>query len=497
MLRVYNTIFEHHDLQLAALAGLVCLLACYTAFSVMTRLHVRRAGYPWAIASAAVTGCGAWAAHSIALLAFAPGVPVAYDARTMVLAAAVAVAGSGIGFCIARDTEQMALGGAIVGFALSAMHYIGLAALKFQAQTHREVLYDCVAVLIGASFGAAALSRATLTPDFRGRAAAAIMLTLGIVGTYVFGMAGVTLIPDPNISIPQDSQTIVWFAIALTAVVLLIVGLGIFGVLLDQYFQEIDAQKRELENALQLADAASRSKTKFLSTMSHELRSPLNVIIGFSELLKKQPHGRRVEQLPEYVDTILSSGVHLLRLVNDILDISRFDLGQLHLNEEIVNIDECIKDCLNVNWPEAEKAGVRLIASVEKGLPRLNGDSRRIGQVLTNIISNGIRFTARGGEVQVSAFQKDGRLALRVADTGIGMPAQDIPKALERFGQLDSELNRKYDGAGLGLPLARNLMELHGGALHIESEPGVGTIVNALFPASRVVNRPALSQAAA
>jgi signal transduction histidine kinase len=487
MLRIYRIIVEYHDPRLVVLAALVSLLACYTAFSLMTRLYAQRSRYPWVIAAATVTGCGAWATHSIAVLAFIPGVPVAYDVGLTVLAGVVAVLGSGIGFYVARGTEQMALGGAIVGFAIGTMHYIAMAALMLQAEVHRDILYDQAAILIGASFGAAALSRAQLTPDLRGRAVSAALLTIGICGTHFVSMAGLTLVPDPSISIPQDTLAIVWFAIALTAVVFLIIGLGVVGALVDQHIQEIEAHKRELEGALVLADAANKSKTKFLSTMSHELRSPLNVIIGYSELLNRGTHRGREEQFREYVNSILNSGVHLLRLVNDILDISRIDAGQLNLNEEIASLEDCIESCMNEAGPEAEKAGVRISAAVASGLPRLRGDGKRVRQVLAHLLSNGIRFTPRGGEVRVSAFCRDDALAFSVADTGIGMAAHEIPKALERFGQVDTDLSRKYEGAGLGLPLAQHLMELHGGMLRIESEPGVGTVVTAIFPASRVI----------
>ncbi len=487
MLKVYGTIVQYHDARLVVLAGLVCLLACYTAFTMMARLYAHRSRYPWVIAAAVVTGCGAWATHSIALLAFQSGVPAAFDVGLTVISGLIAVVGCGLGFYVARSSERMALGGAIVGFAIGAMHYVGMAGVTFQAHVQSDILYFEVAILTGASFGAAALSRAQLTPDVRGRIMGAVLLTAGIFGTHFVGLAGLTIVPDASIVIPQDTLPIVWFAIALTAVILLIVGLGLFGNLVDQHIQEIEAAHRELGAALTLADAASKSKTKFLSTMSHELRSPLNVIIGSSDLLKKGSFGPSEEQYRDCVDGILGSGVHLLRLVNDILDISEFDAGQLRLDDEFLDVGECVESAVSLAEPEAEKAGVHLSVAIETGLPKLCGDSKRIRQILINLISNGIRFTPQGGKVRVSAFRRDDGLALSVTDTGIGMSANDIPKALERFGQLDTDLGRKDQGAGLGLPLAQHLMELHGGTLRIASEPGVGTTVAVTFPARRIV----------
>ena len=158
------------------------------------------------------------------------------------------------------------------------------------------------------------------------------------------------------------------------------------------------------------------------------------------------------------------------------------------LNEEIADLGEIAQSCVALAEPEATKAGVRISVNVEANLPMLRGDERRLRQVLINLLSNGVRFTPSGGDVRVSVFRQDDMLAVTVADTGIGMAAHEIPMALERFGQIDNELSRKYDGAGLGLPLAQHLVELHGGALRIDSQPGAGTIVIVLFPASRVVS---------
>ncbi len=487
MHRLYDTIVHHHDARFVVLAILVCLLASYTAFTMMARLYAHRARYPWVIAAAVVTGCGAWATHSILMLAYQSGVPVAYNVSMTVISGLIAVLGCGVGFYVARGTEQMALGGSIVGFAIGAMHFTGVAAVTFQAQVEWSILYFEAAVLTGASFGAAALARAQLMPDVRGRITGAVLLTAGIVGTHFVAMAGRTFVSDPSIVIPDDTLVIVWFAIALTAVVLLIVGLGIVGALIDQHLQQIEAAKAELEAALVLADAASKSKTKFLSSMSHELRSPLNIIIGSSERLKDEGITPSDKQYRELIDRILDSGVDLMRLVNALLDISEFDAGQLRLNDEFLDVGQCVDSAVRLIELEAQKAGVRLAIAVEPGLPKLCGDAKRINQILINLMSNGIRFSPLGGEVRVSAFRRDDGLSLSVADKGIGIAANDIPRALERFGQLDTDPNRQHEGAGLGLPIAQHLMELHGGTLHISSEPGAGTIVTVTFPARRIV----------
>ena len=187
------------------------------------------------------------------------------------------------------------------------------------------------------------------------------------------------------------------------------------------------------------------------------------------------------------IDRILDSGVHLMRLVNAVLDISEFDAGQLRLNDEFLDVGQCVDSAVRLIEPEAQKTGVRLAIAVEPGLPKLCGDAKRINQILINLMSNGIRFSPQGGEVRVSAFRRDDGLCLSVADKGIGIAANDIPKALERFGQLDTDPNRQHEGAGLGLPIAQHLMELHGGTLRISSEPNEGTTVTVTFPTRRIV----------
>jgi signal transduction histidine kinase len=495
MLKVYSQIVQLHDVRFVVLASLVSLLACYTAFTMMARLYAHRSRYPWVIAAAVVTGCGSWATHSILLLGFKPGVAAAYHVGLTVTSGLVAVAGCGLGFYIAQGTERLALGGTFVGLAIAALHFSGMTAVEFQAKIEWNILYFQAAVVIIASFGAAALARAQLTPDVRGRVVGAVLLTTGTSASYFVAMAGRTFVADSSIVIAEDTLALVWFAIALTAVVLLIAGLGIVGTLIDQHLQEIEARKSELEEALILADAARKSKTKFLSTMSHKLRSPLNIIIGTAERLMSESLRAGGEQHREGGDGILGSAERLLRLVNSILDIAQFDAGQLRLEEEFLDLARCIESSMELVREEADKAGVRLVVKIDPGLPRLCGDFKRIRQILANLVSNGIRFTPKHGEVRIWAFRRDDGIAISVSDTGIGMAANQIPKALERFGQLDTPLDREHEGAGLGLPLAQHLMELHGGKLRIASAPGVGTIVTVAFPRRRIVREPAQTSA--
>jgi signal transduction histidine kinase len=247
-------------------------------------------------------------------------------------------------------------------------------------------------------------------------------------------------------------------------------------------FRDHAIEERHLRIAKEGAEAANRAKSAFLANMSHELRTPLNAIIGFSEIIKTGVFGAAGDRYREYAGHILSSGTHLLDLINDILDLSKLEAGQFELHEEHVDIAAAIAECLNLIEPHARRAKVRISTALEPGLPAIRGDERRIRQIVLNLLSNAVKFTPEGGGVQVSAFLKNDGLAIVVSDTGIGIAAADIPTALRSFGQVDSKISRKHNGTGLGLPLAKHFTELHGGTLSLESEVNRGTTITVTFP---------------
>ena len=186
---------------------------------------------------------------------------------------------------------------------------------------------------------------------------------------------------------------------------------------------------------------------------------------------------------------IYDSGALLLALINEILDMARVDAGQIDLHEEVFDPAPMIDQCFRMVATQAEKAGVEISADIATDLPILNADQRRIKQVLINLLSNSVKFTPAGGRVKLSAHCSAHGLVMVVTDTGIGIAPQDIPKALERFGQVDSSLARKYEGTGLGLPLSKQMMELHGGSLVLESQAGAGTTVTVTLPPGRLLPR--------
>jgi signal transduction histidine kinase len=244
-----------------------------------------------------------------------------------------------------------------------------------------------------------------------------------------------------------------------------------------------------LVQALQQAELANRAKSEFLSTMSHELRTPLNAIIGFAELMKLEALGPLgSDSYREYARDICLSGNHLLTLINDILDLGRIEAGKVELNEEVIKPADLFEAAARILRERASIAGLTLRVQGGEDLPQIRADRRKLLQILVNLMSNAIKFTPEGGAVGLDGRQDEaGNVVIVVSDTGIGIAEKDLEKAMTPFGQIDSSLSRKHAGTGLGLPLTKNLTELHGGKFEISSKPGVGTKVTVHLPAWRVI----------
>ena len=246
---------------------------------------------------------------------------------------------------------------------------------------------------------------------------------------------------------------------------------------------QLVAKIDEAEMATRAAEMASTSKSEFLANMSHELRTPLNAIIGFSETIHQQTFGDVGNaRYVEYSGDISHAGRHLLDIINDILDLSKVEAGHTRLNRETLNIADEIKETIRLLQNEAANGNVTLRTEFADDKIKLSADKRILKQVLINLLSNGIKFTPDGGEVTVSAApQPDGGCILQIRDTGIGIAAEEIPRALMPFERVNSGDAHKVAGTGHGLSLSKSLVELHGGSFELESQPGVGTTVTLRF----------------
>ena len=233
-------------------------------------------------------------------------------------------------------------------------------------------------------------------------------------------------------------------------------------------FREIEEKSRQIETA-------NRHKSEFLANMSHELRTPLNAIIGFSEVLGERMFGELNEKQAEYTDDILSSGRHLLSLINDILDLSKVEAGRMELELTKFDLPMAIDNALTLIRERASRHGIKLHHSVDERLGELTGDERKIKQILLNLLSNAVKFTPEGGRVDVDAVSSDGVVEISVSDTGIGIAPQDQETIFEEFRQVGTDYAQKREGTGLGLTLTRKFVELHGGKIWVESELGRGS----------------------
>ncbi|HSZ74656.1 MAG TPA: MHYT domain-containing protein [Rhizomicrobium sp.] len=513
MLHVLGCITDQHDLKLVVLAGLLCLLACSSAMSMIARSRATngRARNFWLAAAGVVAGCGIWGTHFVAMLAYRTGLPVAYDPSLTLLSVFIAVAMCGVGFAIALSRLGPLLGGSIAGAAIGTMHYVGMAAVRMPAYASWDVRYVIASAIIGIGLMAVAMRIAVRGNTTRSYAVGAVLFTIAIVSMHFTGMSAVIFHPDPLVLIPNAvvSPTILAIAVALAAT--LIVALGMIGALVDHqlaershneetrlraHIAELENTKRILENtsadlslALKSAEAANVAKSQFLASMGHELRTPLNAVLGFSQMMKTETFGPLGDKrYVEYMDDIHASGTHLLSLINDVLHISKLDAGEAALAEEDLLLPHVAAEAARMVEPQAQSAGITLHEEFEPNLPAIRADRRQLRQVFINLLANAIKFTPESGHVRIRVFRShDGGMTVTISDTGIGIATEDIPKAFERFGQVDSTLARKYEGAGLGLSLARQLAELHGGTLTLESKVDVGTTVTVTLPASRVM----------
>ncbi len=252
----------------------------------------------------------------------------------------------------------------------------------------------------------------------------------------------------------------------------------------EQVLASERAEMRRLKNA---AEAANRAKSDFLANMSHELRTPLNAVIGFAEALEHRLFGDLNQKQSEYINDIKTAGVHLLAMINDILDMAKIEAGRQELNESVFEVCDVIEGSLRFIAEHCKRRRLTLRRALSPDLPHFLGDERAIRQVLINLLSNAAKFTPEDGQVGISAsINPAGDLEISVADTGVGIDPRQISSVMEPFRQVANAMTRQVQGTGLGLSISRSIVELHGGTIGIVSQPGQGTVVTVSLPKSRL-----------
>lgn len=260
---------------------------------------------------------------------------------------------------------------------------------------------------------------------------------------------------------------------------------------LEKINQELEGRvfrrTKELAEAKDRAEVANDAKTEFLANMSHELRTPLNAILGLTEMIGSRIYGPiGNDQYENFVDTINGSALHLFNVISDVLDVSAVESGKIKLDEQVVDVGAVINEVEKIEIPHADQYGVTLTVEIEDVLPTLHADRTRVKQIFLNLVNNAVKFSNPGTTVVLAATLDDDKsIVFSVSDKGIGIADKDISKVLETFGQVELATRRAHTGAGLGLPLSKTLVELHGGSLQIRSRLGEGTTVAAVFPAER------------
>jgi len=255
---------------------------------------------------------------------------------------------------------------------------------------------------------------------------------------------------------------------------------------MEEHFEALTRAEQEASQARLEAELSNRAKTEFLANISHELKTPLNAIIGSADILTAHSlaHEHR-----EYLHEIGKSGRQLLEIVDNLLDLSRIEIKELEPREETLCLPKLVSKCVQVMSERAGRNGVSLHVDADAALPMLSGDRRMIKQMLTNLLSNAVKFTPEGGKVSIDCARNvDDSLCVNVRDTGIGIAPENLIKVVEPFQQADASLTRRYEGIGLGLTLVNAMIQAHGGALRVESEVGAGTVATLSFPSERTVS---------
>ena len=495
-----------YDLPFVALSVGVAVLSMVVALSVADRIGAstrKSVRLIWTGVGAIVMGSGIWSMHFIGMLAFSLPCGVNYNLALTLVSILPGMLASGVALSVLSRKDQpsqplLFVSALLMGAGIGAMHYSGMAAMEPAALLRYDIRVVALSVVVAVALAYLALVIRARLKQFHVHRVMRALLPATVMGLAIAGMHYVAM--EASIFYPMAGIEISGTIYSSTSLALVIgfvsvsVGLLTLGTaalverreLTSTLMAEI-ARREQVQNDLlaakEAAEAASRAKSDFLANMSHELRTPLNAIIGFSEVMRRGMFGPLSPKYGDYARMVHDSGTHLLAIINDILDLAKAESNKMELHEEDVDITRVIALCSTIVQELADRSGVNYAVTIVSVPPRVRADASRLRQILINLLGNAVKFTPKGGKVSLAVEAlADGGLELRIADTGIGIPKDKMELVMAPFGQVGSSMAREHDGTGLGLPLTKRLVEMHGGTLELSSEPGHGTVAVVRLP---------------
>ncbi|MFC5550908.1 MHYT domain-containing protein [Massilia aerilata] len=511
----------HYETPLVLISILVAIAASYAALSLAGRVSESRgrAVVAWVFGGAIAMGSGIWAMHFVGMLAFRLPIPIAFDLPLTLASLLLPVAASCLALWQVSRAElgraRLAVSAVLMGIGINAMHYTGMAAMRMEP----GIVYDpwlfalSVAIAIAASGLALWIAfrlRHNVPHVWLPRVGAAAVMGAAIVGMHYTGMAAASF---PLDSICMAARGGVNHDGLATLVVIATFGVLGFAMLASLFDARLEANARVLEisqataaeredllmrerAARDEAERLSALKDEFLATLSHELRTPLNAILGWASMLQRGVKDE--DTVRRGLETIERNARAQGQLIDDLLDMSRIISGNLRLDVQLIEPDKVVEAALGTVHPAAVAKRIDLRVDLARGLGAVLGDPNRLQQVMWNLLSNAVKFTPNGGMVQVMLGRDGQDAVIRVADSGIGIEPDFRPYVFDRFRQQDASITRKHGGLGLGLSIARQLIELHGGTIGVAS-PGThaGTTFTVRLPLAEPEAAPAPQPAAA
>ena len=492
-----------YDYRLVAVSILIAVLAAYAALDLAGRVTAARgmARLAWLTGGALAMGLGIWSMHYVGMEALRLPIAVQYDWPTVLLSMIAAVSASAVAlFVVSRKVMRMpsaVAGSLLMGGGIAAMHYIGMESMRLSAMCMYSPRLVTFSVVLAVAISFVAM---WLTFDLRNQTAnwswrkfsCALLMGLAIPVMHYVGMAAVSFVPAPlGPSALAHAISISQLALACIAVITLsVLGLVVLAAVLDRRFSlhamelqlseqryRLMQQMNEERERAQIAEAGSYAKSEFLANMSHEIRTPLNGIIGMTDLTLETELTREQR---DYLETVKLSADSLLNVINDILDFSKIEAGKIDLEEIPFNLYECIEGAMKTLAFRADEKGLELLCEISPEISEVVlGDPGRLRQILINLIGNAVKFTEEGEVgLSVRAESIEAETAVihfLVSDTGVGIAPEKLTSIFDSFSQADTSTTREFGGTGLGLTISRRLVEMMGGRIWVESEPGIGS----------------------